>query len=393
MKNQSFLWGAATSAHQVEGNNVHNDWWQWEKDSPQQTVSGKACDHYERFREDFALAASLGHTAHRLSLEWSRFEPTEGAWSAKTVAHYREVLTELKRHNLVSFVTLHHFTNPLWLARRGGWEHPRAVYYFERYAERVARDLGDLIDVWVTVNEPMVYASHAYWNRKWPPQLHSVTRLHRVIGRLAEAHNAAYQVIHRHQPNARVGIAQSVIAFMPAHPERVSDRLLVEGHEWWYNHRFFSLTTGTHDYIGLNYYFSVKLAWEWARFRWKDVPLNVPRTDVGWPVYPAGLEQLLLDFRRYKKPLYILENGIADAADTKRADYIREHIRAVERAQAQGADVRGYFYWSLLDNFEWAAGFGPRFGLVEVNYDTQERRPRRSAYVYKAIIEQAKTYR
>lgn len=369
-----FLWGAATSAHQVEGNNIHNDWWAWEQKLPPGRRSGKAADHYHRFPEDFALAKSLGHNAHRLSLEWSRIEPAEGSWNERAIEHYRQILEELKRQGLTSFVTLHHFTNPIWFARAGGWARLDAARTFARYVRVVTQRLGDLVDFWQTINEPMVYVKKSYWDGDWPPAGHrNFLAMERVIGQMACAHQAAYDVIHHHSLVAHVGLAQNVVAYSGS---------LAPLYDWYYNHRFFNLTRGRHDFIGLNYYYSsTKPAQPWAG----------AVSDLGWPIDPAGLTKELLDFKKYQLPIYITENGIADADDSRRADFIRSHLRAIEVAQAAGADVRGYFHWSLLDNFEWAAGFTPRFGLVEVDYNTLARHPRPSAYVYKAIIEQHQT--
>lgn len=384
-----FLWGAATSAHQVEGNNIHNDWWDWEQRTPGAHKSGLACDHYNRYAEDFALVKSLGHNAHRLSLEWSRIEPAYGQWNGKAVEHYRGVLSELRRQGMKSFVTLHHFTNPIWLARQGGWLNERSPELFARYAEEAVRQLGDLVDAWITINEPMVYATHGYWHKKWPPQHRSLREMLKVIRHMAQGHEQAYRVIHKIIPGARVGIAKSVVTYLPER-QQWDDRAAAAAENWWYNHRFLRMTRGTHDFIGINYYFASKKRVQLWPPQFKTLPWSGPKTDMDWPICPEGLERALLDMKQYGVPLYITENGIADANDKLRADYIRDHLRAVERAQAQGADVRGYFYWSLLDNFEWAAGYGPRFGLVEVDFETQERKPRASAYVYKAIIEQAK---
>lgn len=382
-----FLWGAAASAHQVEGYNIHNDWWAWEQSLPANKRSGRAADHYHRFAADFALARALGHNAHRLSLEWSRIEPSPGHFNERAIEHYRQVLEELKKQKLTSFVTLHHFTNPVWFARAGGWEAGGAARAFARYVRVVAERLGDLVDYWVTINEPMVYAVESYRKGTWPPQSKNFLSLWRVIDNLASAHRQAYRVIHRQFPGAKVGLAQSVVAFKPNNPHSLFDALAVDVCDWWYNHRFIRRTAGTHDFIGLNYYFSA--------VRPAPAPAEAlakagPTTDLNWPIDPDGLTQALLDFKQYQLPIYITENGLADAADSRRADFIRSHLRAIEVAQTQGADVRGYFHWSLLDNFEWAEGFTPRFGLVKINYDTLERTPRPSAYVYKAIIEQAK---
>lgn len=389
MKQESFLWGAATSAHQVEGNNIHNDWWAWEK-KHHGVRSGRAANHYELYAQDFYLAASLGHNAHRLSLEWSRIEPAPGQWNERAITHYRDVLLALRRAGLTSFVTLHHFTNPQWLAERGGWEASGAPARFASYVRYVTGHLGDLVDFWITINEPMVLATQSYWAGRWPPQKKSAWSVLRVVRHLARAHELAYRDIHRAAPGARVGIAKHLVAYLPEHKEQFDDRLYVAAADWWFNHRFFSLTGKTHDFIGVNYYFTVKKKVHLFPPSVADVAPTGATTDIGWPIRPDGLEHVLLQMRRYQKPLYITENGLADASDRRRPDFIRDHLRAVERAQAQGADVRGYLHWSLLDNLEWDLGFGPRFGLVEVDFASQKRTPRPSAYVYKAIIEQAR---
>lgn len=372
-----FLFGAATSAHQVEGNNIHSDWWAWEQSTSGVHQSGKAADHWNRFREDFALAKNLGHTAHRLSIEWSRIEPRPGEFNKKALEHYREVLLELRKQNIKSFVTLHHFTNPEWLAQKGGWETGYAVERFEIYVRYVSQQLGELVDFWVTINEPMVYASQSYWRVKWPPQKRSLISMMRVIGNLAKAHRSVYRILKMVHPNIPVGFAKHLVAYIPEHAKRLDSQMFVKIKDWWFNKRFFSLTRGAYDFIGVNYYFP-GINWQ----TWHG-----PKSDLGWPVYPEGLTHVLKGMKRYKKPIYITENGIADADDSRRADFIREHIRAVRDAIAQGVDVRGYLHWSLLDNFEWADGFAPRFGLIEVDYSTMERTVRPSAYVLKAFTE------
>ncbi len=363
------MWGAALSAHQAEGNNTLNDWWQFEQENPEIVVSGRAVDHYRRFREDFKLAGQLGHNAHRLSLEWSRIQPEEGRWDEDALAHYREVLKELRGLGLKSLVTLHHFTNPLWLAKRGGWTRRKTADLFIRYTQVVCDRLGELVDFWITVNEPLVYATQAYWHRRWPPRKKNPWAVWRVVRNMAAAHGRAYRIIHDKYPDARVGVAKNLIAYRSGGLK-----------DYCFNRYFLNLTAGDSDFIGVNYYFAPL-----------DKKWNGPRSDLNWPIYPSGLKQVLLEAKDYGLPLYVTENGLADADDSRRPDFIRGHLRAVERAQAEGADVRGYLHWSLLDNFEWDLGFAPRFGLVEVDYKTMERQVRPSAWVYKAIIEAAKS--
>lgn len=388
-KTKGFYWGAATSAYQVEGNNIHSDWWSWERADSTRTKAGKACDHYNLFDDDFKLASLLGHNAHRLSIEWSRIELSPGVINKRAIAHYREVLESLKKHGLTSFVTLHHFTNPNWFAKRGGWLRADSPDLFVKYVREVVINLGDLVDFWITINEPMVYVSQSYWQRRWPPQEKSFVGVWRVINNMARAHKLAYREIHRHQPNASVGIAKHLVAYQPADFRRIGDRWVAAVEDWWFNHRFFSLTRDTHDYIGVNYYFLLKKKFSIIPLRVSSVLGKGNKSDMGWPIDAGGFEQVLLHMRRYGRPIYVLENGIADANDDQRADFICSHLRALERAQAKGADVRGYLHWSLLDNYEWDKGFDPRFGLVEVDYETMVRRPRSSAYVMRAIIQQS----
>ncbi|MBI3256110.1 MAG: glycoside hydrolase family 1 protein [Candidatus Andersenbacteria bacterium] len=387
--NHSFLWGAATSAHQTEGHNIHNDWWEWEKKNPRVVKSGVASDSWSRWREDLALAKSLGHTAYRFSIEWSRIEPQPGQFNSQAMSHYKDILEELRRLEMKSFVTLHHFTNPAWLAGDGGWVAWRAPEFFGRYVAYVAQHLGELVDFWIPINEPTVYAGQAYWHGVWPPQERSLLHSWWVLRQLAYGHKLAYRTIHRYFPHAQVGGAHNLMAFVPASASGL-DQLAVDVSSWRYNHAFFSLTGNTHDFIGVNYYRPVWLQASAFPPRVKEIKKTGTYSDMDWMVYPEGLTQVLLEMKKYRLPIYITENGLADAVDSRRADFIRSHLRAVEEAQRQGVDICGYLHWSLIDNFEWDKGFGPRFGLIEVDYATQKRTIRPSAYVYKAIIEQAR---
>ncbi len=387
---KSFLWGAATSAHQVEGNNVHNDWWEWEQKTSGIEKSGQACDHYHRFKDDFLLAKGLGHNAHRLSLEWSRIEPERGEWNKGALNHYREVLEELKKQGFKTFVTLHHFTNPYWFAKKGGWTNSDSREEFMRYTKVVVESMGDLVDFWITINEPMVYATQSYWYGRWPPQKKSLFLMWRVIWNMAAAHRGAYRVIHRIHSNAQVGVAKHLVAFIPEKKRQLDDKFVMGLQDFWFNHLFYRLIREKHDFIGVNYYFAVTKKVKMLSASIRDMAWKGAVSDLGWSIRPEGLKYVLLHMKRYGLPVYVTENGLADAKDEKRADFIRDHLRAIEEAQKEGVDVRGYLHWSLLDNFEWDLGFGPRFGLVEIDYETMERKPRPSAYVYKAIIDSAK---
>jgi len=383
-----FLYGAGTSAHQVEGNNVHNDWWEWEKGRKSIENSGRAADHYQMFDDDFVMARQLGHNAHRMSLEWSRIEPKMGQWDQAAIAHYRKVLESLRANGLTSFVGLHHFTNPMWLSLQGGWNWRRTPELFARYAKKIAQELGNLVDFWITINEPVVYATQAYWAGRWPPQERNGLAVYRVLSMMARGHRLAYRALHSVDSSAKVGMAKHMIAFVPDR-EVWSDHLVSKFGNWWFNHRWYQLTASRHDFIGLNFYFTKTQAAHIIPPRVETIEWSGAVSDLGWPVNPEGLAQVLNEVKRYDLPIYITENGLADASDNHRADFIRAHLRVVEKAQATGLDVRGYLHWSLIDNFEWDLGFEPRFGLVAVDYNSMKRTPRKSAYVYRAIIKQA----
>jgi len=221
-----FLWGAATSSHQVEGGNHWNDWWEFEQSDRLPHRSGEACRHYELYESDFGLARSLGHNAHRFSIEWSRIEPRPGEWSEPAIAHYAAVLDALHRRGLEPIVTLHHFTNPAWFSHRGGWTRNDSVAYFERYVEFVTARLAHKARYWLTINEPTVYVKRAYVAGSWPPCVSGSWRNAALALRnLCRAHAIAYRVIHRARPDAMVGLAHSAPFVTACDPRRAADRL------------------------------------------------------------------------------------------------------------------------------------------------------------------------
>ncbi len=393
---KNFFWGAATSAHQVEGGN-QNDWTEWEKatakgkvqmakskewpdhilreyPNPLQEenyISGRTCDHYNRFREDFDIAKHLGHNAHRFSLEWSRIEPEEGKFNEREIERYREVIRALRERGIEPFVTLWHWTIPLWLRDKGGIENKHFPRYFLSYVEKILYALKNDVRFWITLNEPEIYALDSYMKGVWPPQKKSLISFLRVVRNLIKAHRLTYKQIHLLQQEAEVGIAKNNIYF---------EGVMAPIPNFLWNVYFLNKIHGAQDFIGLNYYFR-------GRGYSEKRSGGVVMSDMSWQVYPEGIYHVLKDLRRYKKPIYITENGIADVRDEKRAQFIKDHLEWVAKAIQEGVDVRGYFYWSLLDNFEWDKGFWPRFGLVEVDYPTLERKIRPSAYEYKKIIE------
>lgn len=374
---QGFLWGSATSAYQVEGGIENCD---WSKVYP----AGLACDHYNRYEEDFDLVKNLNQNAHRFSIEWSRVEPKEGEFDEKEIEHYRKVLLALRKRGIKSVVTLWHWTNPVWLASQGGWVNRKTVDYFSRYVQKIVEELGEFIDFWAVLNEPMVYVAAAYIDGRFPPRKKNLPQAISVLKNLVRSYKSAHGIIHKKYPSALVGIAQAVSYFKAARRWCPLEVLFAEIGDYVSN-RYFLLKVKNHlDYIGLNYYFHNRVVWHPPFVK----NLNKKITDIGWEIYPEGIYHILKKINRFKKPIYILENGLADAKDEKRKEFIKDHLYWVGKAIKEGIDCRGYFHWSLMDNFEWEKGFVPRFGLIEIDYKTLTRKPRSSAFYYAKICKE-----
>lgn len=396
----NFFWGAATASFQVEGGIDNNDWTMAAYES-RVPVCGEACDHYHRYEADFDLAKGLGHTAHRFSVEWSRIEPVEGKFDMKEIEHYRTVLKALRTRGIMPIVTLWHFTLPVWFAERGGFETKDSPAVFARYAAFVVHQLGDLCVHYSTMNEPNVYATHGYLYGVWPPfkqarvlwkkigksdgtarQARPTARFahffayRRVEKNLIKAHNMAYELMKRFAPQSQISVVKHVHVFEARGVWW--RRLMANKMQEYQTHSFLEAVQDSLDEIGLNYYRSTTFG---------DIK-NYLETDMGWKAYPSGIYKALKVLSVYQKPIFVAEAGLADEDDDMRADYIRLQVRAIARALEDGVDVRGHLYWSLLDNYEWALGFEKRFGLIAVDYKTQTRTIRPSAYVYKEIITQ-----
>ncbi len=371
---ENFLWGSATASYQVEGGIENNDWAQGAREG-QVPVCGLSSDHYHRFESDFDIVQSLGHNSHRFSIEWARIEPEEGKFDEKEIEHYLKVLQALNVRNITPVVTLWHFTLPLWFYEKGGFMHKDGARVFARYCAYVVEKLGNEANMWVTINEPLIWASQGFLKRNWPPYRRNFFSFLSATSALIRAHKLAYTAIKSVSATALVGIAKHNMYFYA--DSFAWNRFAVKCMVWFWNIRFLDAIDQFQDFVGLNFYITKK-------FGKKDTFIQ---TEMGWDINPAGLYQCLLELKKYKKPIYILENGLADQYDVHRAVYVRGHIESVKRAMKEGVDVRGYFHWSLLDNFEWSFGFSRRFGLVEIDYQTLERTVRPSAHVYKEIIE------
>jgi beta-glucosidase len=321
------------------------------------------------------------------------------------------MLRALRERGLEPLVTLNHFTLPQWVADRGGWLWEGIVPAFAAYAGRIVRAAGGLADFWLTLNEPEGYLASAYVTGRFPPGRRNPLDLVRAVVRSVRAHAAAYRAIHEVQPHARVSIAAYLRPVDPARPQHPLDRWLARSLDHFNNSMYLdALTTGrlvwptglrvnlpeaarSLDYVGVNYYTRSRVAFDLRRAAQgfiRDAPRrDATLSDGGYgEVYPDGLLTVLRGVQRYGLPVYVTENGLPDADDRLRPQFIVEHLRRVAQAIDEGCPVRGYYHWSIVDNFEWADGWGLRFGLYAMDPATQARTARPSAGVYADICRQ-----
>jgi beta-glucosidase len=406
-----FKWGVATAAHQVEGENIHNDWWAWEQADghiKKGHTSGLACNWWENAEADFDRAAAMGINALRLSVEWSRIEPRPGVFDDSALARYGQMLQGLRTRGIEPMVTLHHFSNPRWLAEQGGWQAPETVALFTRFVRRVVEALGQYCDLWCTVNEPNVYGVMGYLEGVFPPGQSDLKTAMGVIRNLLMGHASAYRAIHTIQSNARVGLSHNMRIFDPLNPRASFDRRVARATDKVYNQAILTaLTKGrwtlplgfglawklrhTLDWIGLNYYTRDMVAFDRTQsqklFGRRQRADGAELLDGGYgEFYPRGMFLCLQRLARLGLPIYVTENGIPDNDDDQRPRYLLTHLHQMWHAIQLCYPVMGYYHWTLVDNFEWAEGWSLRFGLIALDPQTQARTPRRSANLYAEII-------
>jgi beta-glucosidase len=411
---QGFLWGTATSSHQVEGNNTNNNWAAWEQDEGrilEGHTAGLACNWWGgRWKEDFDRAAESGQNAHRLSIEWSRIQPTPDRWDEHALDHYRQMARGLHERGLFPMVTLHHFTDPLWLSEMGGWENEAVAELFETYVGKVVEALRSFVSTWCTINEPNVVMAMGYVLGLFPPGKTDIKAALNVLINQARAHALAYHKIKTLQPEAQVGLALNWRGFNPASNRSIFDRFAAKTLFRLYNDYFPRICTegtarlltktvvmpeakGTQDFLGINFYTSDSVRFD---LRARD-DLFIKR------FYPEGAElspnesiasqpkeffKSLKWGLQFNVPIFVTENGTEDPEDSYRRRYIVEHIRQLWHTVNFNYAIKGYFHWSLVDNFEWERGWTRRFGLWELDRETQARKKRPSADLYAAICQE-----
>jgi beta-glucosidase len=407
-----FTFGVATSAYQVEGG-IENDWAEWERAGrlkEPHARCGRAVDHWNRYEEDYGLALDVGASAFRMSLEWARIEPERGRVDGGVLEAYRERLLRMKARGLRPVVTLHHFTHPTWFHRDTPWHLPQSVDAFRAYARACAPLLVGLDALLITLNEPMVLLLGGYLQGLMPPGSTSGAQTMAALANMVRAHVAAREELQAVLGRVELGISQNMLAFAPDRVWHPLDRAIVRLGAQAYNHAFHeALVSGrlrvnmpgigsvredipgardSCEFIGMNYYTRAHLRFltraPFLSFEFRDRHRR-GLTDIGWEYYPEGFGQMLRELKRYRLPVWVTENGVDDRGGERRPTYLHDHLGQVLTARAEGVDVRGYLYWSLLDNFEWLEGWGPRFGLYHVDFQTLERRATPACAYYREV--------
>ena len=394
--------GAATAAVQIEGGDPGNQWHAFAQ-RPGRIADGTtptpATDHWRRWREDTDLMAELGLQVYRLGIEWSRIEPAPGRVDDSAIARYREELTAVRDHGIIPLVTLHHFSHPTWFDELGGWTSAGAVGRFLDHVERMVSSFGDLVAEWVTINEPNVYATQGFLFGEFPPGRSGAWRdIRRVLHTMCRAHCLAYERIHDLQAHAKVGVAHHLRVFEPRRRRNPVHRLFARTNAYLFQEAISHALLGGrfprvlgrqpsdvcpgrfYDFLGINYYSRSAIS-GMRDGRFDGVPVN----DLGWEIYPTGIVEVARWLHdRYPGPIWVTENGTADAADDFRSRFIVEHLRAMVTSDLP---FERYYHWCLVDNWEWAEGHTARFGLVELDTTTLERRVRRSGELLAGAIE------
>jgi len=411
---KGFLWGTTTAAHQVEGGNTLNNWFLWENEPGRikdGSKSGLACDWWGgRWREDLRNAAEGGQNANRFSIEWSRVQPSSDRWDSAALDHYREMLAGMRQLGLKPVVTLHHFTDPIWIYEAGGWENDETPWHFEQFVRKVVTAFRDEVKFWVTLNEPNGLVVNAYVDGRFPPGKKDFKVAFRGVRNLMRGHARAYHAIHELQDDAIAGYALYYRGFLPkkewffldAMVTRMLSRNLNEifstaiengSVKFILSRDLVKEAIGTQDFIGIQYYSSDLVSFNPVKpgelFSRREYPPDARLSENGFMAnVPQGLYQALDWARHFRLPIYITENGVEDSEDTLRPEYLVQHLHQVWRAANFNWNIKGYFHWSQIDNFEWERGWSQRFGLWGLDVATQRRIHRKSVDLYARICKE-----
>ncbi len=392
---KNFLWGASTASHQVEGG-THNQWTEWEKANSKRLtrtafrrlgklamwaeikyrarrssnyVSGRGVDHYHRYEQDLDLLLKINLNAFRFGIEWARLEPEEGVWNQHEIEHYHRYIQAIKRRGIEPVMNIWHWTLPVWFAEKGGFKNKDNLYYFDRMVQKITDEYGQYLKYIIVLNEPNVYTGSSYLTGEWPPQEKSVISFVKVYLNLVKAQKRSYAIIKAKYPRMKVGLAAQLANIQAKRPHHVIDQITTKWMRYYWNWWFLNKTIKAQDFIGINYYFTDYFAGFWRKN--PKFPVN----DLGWYMEPEGLYPLLRrTWIRYRKPIIVTENGLADRHDQWRQWWLEQSIVAMERAMSEGVQIQGYMHWSLMDNFEWSTGWWPEFGLIHVDRNNSLKR-------------------
>ena len=397
---EKFLWGTATAAHQVEGY-LSNNWSDFEEKKNLER-SGAACDHWNRWKDDFDMLTNLGLSTYRFSIEWSRLEPTEGTWNQEVMEQYSSMVDDLLERGIRPVVTLHHFSHPIWWEEKGGFTNRNNIPMFLKYCENVFDALSDRVDVWCTINEPTVFSTMGYTLGQFPPGKRSILLTMKVMKNLMRAHVEVYHSLKEKKPDAMIGLAKNVTLFDPLNRWSPIDWIVSRILDYLWNGAWrkgilkgkmlgskIPNAKNSLDFIGLNYYTHfltgvfMPTSTEELEFAKRDH--EIP-TEFGYPMYAEGFRRAMEFVSQLSVPIEITENGVADENDTLRPEHLKRHLWIVSEAIKDGFDIRSYHHWSLMDNFEWAEGYKMRFGLHAVDFDNQQRKLRKSGKIFRDII-------
>ena len=400
---EGLLLGSATAATQIEGGDENNNWARFAANGKVQdgTTPVRADDHYVRFREDIDLMAEMGLQVYRLGIEWSRIEPARGEYSNEAIAHYREEIEYMKSRGIIPLLTSHHFTNPLWFEDMGGFTNKESPDIFMTLVEKVVESFGDIVNEYITINEPNVYATNSFLWGEWPPEKKSFSLVVKVFSNMTAAHIRAYEYIHQKRKemgydDTSVSFANHLRVFEPKSKKNILHKLMAKATNYLFQGAVTqAMMTGKchfpvirrkgvkkgkyYDFIGINYYSRSMIS------KLSDgVAENCPKNDLGWEIYHDGLIILANDlYKKYQAPVFITENGTCDNTDSFRPKFIYDQLKLVSETDNP---ITRYYHWSFLDNFEWKEGESARFGIVHVDYETQERTVKNSGKLYSAII-------